>query len=341
MIRTELMIPSLLVSACALLVASCESTTQVGSDCRNGVCPRENLISSEACVVSSTSAEIAVTRLREEPPGTPTLGRMCLPRPLPIDSQGQVACSVLWRLGEAFDSDEELPAEVAPPSPEQCSDLPFLEAAGPGHASSVCAVKQLTAEDVVEGELDGWFYDAEASECGRGTQPGPGVSFTLDATPRSGVVVQLNCSDVQAAESDGELVHVDATECGELANGSMDDVGDACLPAATPERGFDDRETYVETRSAQCETEACLVYRLRGHPGPDCQADRDAGVYCATEDELDKRAYCSCRCDAPAGDPGELCECGNGFSCIPVLEDGPPGIRGSYCVRNGTFTASD
>ena len=113
MIRTELMIPSLLVSACALLVASCESTTQVGSDCRNGVCPRENLISSEACIASSTSAEIAVTRLREEPPGT-ILGNVCLPRPLATDSQGQVACRVLWRLGEAFDSDDELPAEVAP-----------------------------------------------------------------------------------------------------------------------------------------------------------------------------------------------------------------------------------
>ena len=337
MIRTELMIPSMLVSACALLAASCESTTQVGSDCRDGVCPRENLVTSQSCVVSSTSTEIAVVRLRDDDPAE-ARGTVCLPRALPIDSQGQVACRVLWRLGEALNSDEELPADIAPPSPEQCSELPFLEAAGPGHASNVCAVKQLTAEDVAEGELDGWFYDANAPECGRGTEPGPGVSFTLDATPRSGVVVQVDCSDVQAAESDGALVHVDATECGELANGSMDGVGDACLPAGIPAGGFADQEAYVESRSDQCETEACLVYKLRGHPGPSCQPDSEAGVYCATEDEIERRAYCSCRCDAPAGDPGELCECADGFTCLPVLEDGPSGIRGSYCVRDGTFT---
>jgi hypothetical protein len=338
MIRTELMIPSMLVSACALLVASCESTTQVGSDCRDGVCPRENLISSEACVVSSTSAEIAVTRVRDEEPGT-ALGNVCLPRPLPINSQGQVACRVLWRLGEAFDSDDELPAEVAPPSPEQCSDLPFLEAAGPGHAANVCMVKQLTAEEVTAGELDGWFYNDDASGvCGRAADPRPAVSFTPGATPPSGVVIKVACSNVQAAESNGELVSVEATECGELANGSADGIGDACLPTGTPAGGFADQEAYVESRSDQCDTEACLVYKLRGYPNADCDETADAGVQCASEREVEQRAYCSCRCDAPAGDPGELCECGDGLTCVPVLEDGPPGIRGSYCVRDGTFT---
>jgi hypothetical protein len=339
MIRTELMIPSMLVSACALLVASCESTTQVGSDCRNGVCPRENLITSQACVVSSTSTEVAITRLRDDDPAE-ALDFVCLQHPQPTDSQGQVACRVLWLLGGAVDPNGEWPAEAAEPSPEQCSDLPFLETAGPGHATNACVVKQLTADEVAAGEIDGWFYeDRGVIQCA--TNPGYALRFTRGATPRSGVLVKVACSQVQAADSNGELVDVNATECGELANGSMDGVGDACLPAGIPAGGFGDQEAYVESRSDQCETEACLVYKLRGYPNADCDETADAGVHCATEQEVEQRAYCSCRCDAPAGDPGELCECGDGFSCVPVLEDGPPGIRGSYCVRNGTFNPLD
>lgn len=320
----------MLVGACALLAASCESSTQVGSDCRNGVCPRENLISSQGCVVSSTVAEITVTRSGDGDLDE-GLGQVCLPRPLPADSAGRVTCRVLWLLAEAGSVPENEGT-----SPEQCSDLPFLEPAGPGYPPNACHVQQVTPEEAAASERDGWFYKGgDVPDC----RSGQAVSYTRSAHPPSRVTVKVNCTRVQAAEN-GELVDVDATECGPLPDGNGDDVGDACLPSATPAGGFDDREAYVEARSNQCDTQACLVYRLRGDPSADCEADRDAGVVCATEGEVENRAYCSCRCDAPEGDPGELCECADGFSCQPALEDGPPGIRGSYCVRDGTFTGS-
>ena len=64
----------------------------------------------------------------------------------------------------------------------------------------------------------------------------------------------------------------------------------------------------------------------------------DPGRICVSGDELNQRVYCSCRCRAPEGDPGPLCDCPDRFSCVDVVDDGPPGLRGGYCVRNGTFT---
>jgi len=108
--------------------------------------------------------------------------------------------------------------------------------------------------------------------------------------------------------------------------------------------GFDDREAYIESGSSQCETGACLVYRLRGDPSNTCpdsgptSGPADATTdQCTPASEVKERVYCSCRCDAPAGDPKGFCACPENFSCVPTLDDGPIGIRGSYCVRNGTL----
>ncbi len=126
-------------------------------------------------------------------------------------------------------------------------------------------------------------------------------------------------------------------------------VGDPCLPEQVPEDGFSDAESYIESSSVQCETRVCMVYKLRGAPKETgkCQ---DPGTFvpcpegdntcvepvvCATKEEVEDRVYCTCRCDA--GDTGFAeCECPVGFTCSPVLEQGGPGVRGSYCVRKGT-----
>lgn len=354
MTRTEMRVAWMLASACALLAASCESTTRVGSECRHGVCPQANAATSRACLVSSTAAEIGVTRTADDVPTSPEspwLGHVCLPREIPIDSRGHVACRVLWRIGEGEESsfgmdDAGNMVPVAPPWAGTCSDLPFLMPAGPEHPPNACLVTQITADEAAAGEADGWFWNTEmdADVC---PNPRVGVAFTRGANPPSGVVLDVACSRVQAAGSDGELVDVDASECSEPPAGDVSDLGAACLPATAPAE-FDDLEAYVETPSQQCATGACLVFRLRGSADPECQpcekpADLqcvdDGGVrFCAAKEQIPKRAYCSCRCDAPAGDPGPRCDCADGFTCIEVLEDGPPGIRGSYCLRDGTFT---
>lgn len=126
-------------------------------------------------------------------------------------------------------------------------------------------------------------------------------------------------------------------------------VGAPCLPEQVPETGFDDREAYIESSSVQCETRVCIVFRLRGDPregctpsaNPGCDAANDPTceptVICADPSQVEDRVYCTCRCNSADTGFAE-CECPDGFSCVDVLEQGGPGVRGGYCVRNGTFT---
>lgn len=121
-------------------------------------------------------------------------------------------------------------------------------------------------------------------------------------------------------------------------------VGAPCLPEQVPEDGFADSEAYVESSSVQCETRVCLVWRLRGDPREGCQPIEDTdndptttGKYCATPDEVRDHVYCTCRCDSDDTGFAE-CECPDGFTCTDVLNQGGPGVRGGYCVKNGTFS---
>jgi len=119
-------------------------------------------------------------------------------------------------------------------------------------------------------------------------------------------------------------------------------VGDKCLPEQVPDMGFDDRETYLETSSAQCETQVCIVYRLRGDPRPDCvpRSCPSMGTcipsHCSSAADVSDRIYCSCRCDNGGADASTPCTCPSGFSCVDVLDQGAPGIRGGYCVKTST-----
>jgi hypothetical protein len=126
-------------------------------------------------------------------------------------------------------------------------------------------------------------------------------------------------------------------------------VGDPCTPESVPpcvrdaegvlRCGFNDREAYLETSSVQCRTRVCMVYKLSGDPNrilgesPECLTDSTG---CVTQDAVDDRVYCTCRCRAPAGVDTTVCECPEGFACEEVLELGGDGIRGSYCVRSST-----
>lgn len=123
---------------------------------------------------------------------------------------------------------------------------------------------------------------------------------------------------------------------------SADVVGDPCLTYVVPEAGFDDSVAYVEGNQADCGGGVCLVYHLDGDPREDCLERAgcvgsncpEGALRCAAADEVEERVYCTCRCDAPEG--FAECECPEGFACVDVLDNAPPEIAGSYCVRNGT-----
>ena len=105
-------------------------------------------------------------------------------------------------------------------------------------------------------------------------------------------------------------------------------VGDPCTPENTPETGFVNSETYLETSSVQCRTRVCMVREFDGFPSGNP----------GDEDEI----YCTCRCAAPEGSNTPACSCPNGFTCEEILQQGGSGIRGSYCVRTpGTGPTPD
>jgi hypothetical protein len=326
--RTSIRLSWILMCAGAALSASCESTTQVGSGCKNGVCPRESSISSRACVVSSTYMEVAIARPdNADPDGA--LQALCLPRALGTNSSGLIDCRVTWLLNTGTHAPEE-----AAPSPERCSDLPFLEPAGAGEPDNACVMQQVSAAASAEG-AEGWYYDDEIGDlCADGR---PGVHVTAGALPWSRVTVQVECALIQAVDDQGKLVDVAASECGEVTDASAENVGAACMPDGIPEGGFDPREAWVQTFSDDCDLGTCLTLGLHGDPtATDCEHGEDIG--CPSDEEIERTQYCSCRCDAPAGDPGELCECPEDYSCVPVIADGPAGVRGSYCVRDDSLS---
>ena len=127
-------------------------------------------------------------------------------------------------------------------------------------------------------------------------------------------------------------------------------VGAPCLPEQVPTGGFDESEAYIETSSVQCETRVCMVFQLDGAPEgtggcmkpPNCVkcTANDPNCKpipcCADQAALEERVYCTCRCDVDVGKFAE-CSCPTGFTCTQVLEQGNAGVRGKYCVRNGTI----
>jgi hypothetical protein len=102
-----------------------------------------------------------------------------------------------------------------------------------------------------------------------------------------------------------------------------------------PENGFVESEAYIESSSVQCETRVCLVDHLAGDPRESCE-DQANAMSCATPEEIEKRVYCSCRCDSDDTGLAE-CECPSGFACAPVLKQGGAGVRGGYCVRKSSL----
>ena len=328
----ELNWPWVAIAAGTLLLAGCESNKQVGSECRGGVCPRATSVSARACTMSATNIEIRFTGHPDPELQKPVA--MCLPRALPTDSAGHIACRMRWTVGTLTEGVGEL--EAAPPWPVSC-DEPFLQPAGEGYADNVCEVKQLSAEEREDGE-DGWYYDTSLGDPDAGPDGGicrsgspGGIRVTEGLRPLSHVTSNVSCSRTLALEDD-ELVAVDSDECAPPESDASEN-GAACMPSfASDGFDFDPREAWVEARSNGCNQGACLVFHLHGDPSPDCE--RSEGKTCPTAEEVERSVYCSCRCDAPEGDPGSLCDCGDGFSCEEILPDGPPGVRGSYCVRD-------
>jgi hypothetical protein len=127
---------------------------------------------------------------------------------------------------------------------------------------------------------------------------------------------------------------------GAIAGCQAPGVGDPCQPEDVPENGFQKSEVYLETRSLQCRTRVCMVNHLEGDPNVTIPcgapgAEANCALYVSPA-QLDERVYCTCKCDAQDKDTIRCDSCPDNFECCPAFTIGPPGLRGSYCVRKGT-----
>ncbi|HET6336226.1 MAG TPA: hypothetical protein VFG30_23550, partial [Polyangiales bacterium] len=293
------------------------------------------------------------------------LGAACLPRPIARNADGLIDCDIVWELSPQPTGD----------ALASCSERPFLSDTGRvgNTGGRVCRVAQLPAGDDHELVDDGWFYDDFSAltqqACLGGTKQR--ISFTSGAEPPAGTVTKLNCFETEYFAGDiDELDDLDdgdndpapfpldceedadcpsqwSCEEGMCSPGDIcsagpssahpEKVGDPCFSLIVPEGGFDDSQAYVEGNSPYCNDGACLVFHLAGDPRADCSLRGSIGgegTSCANPQEVESRVYCSCRCDSPE-DFAE-CQCPDGYSCVDVLDNGPPEIAGGYCVRDGT-----
>ncbi len=259
---------------------------------------------------------------RSSPPDT------CLFERLVPDDAGQVSCSVTV-----------LQTDTTFSSEEQCTEAGFLPSNEQGRFT--CRIPQLEWEDRARGGARGWHYD-EPANCPPFEKGA--VRFLPDTVSgdTAGFVTCGLAFMINPRTHAVEATHV--SECTQpIPSASISDVGKACMPVV-PADGFSKGNIYVTSGTPECASGACIVNQVRGDPSADCEPRApdpetdDPGHVCASVDEVERGVYCSCRCDAPDSDSGARCGCPEEYDCLPVLPEGAPGIRGSYCVRSGTFT---
>ena len=307
-----------------LAVPACESTLLLGTGCKDAICPLAT--GADTCLVRATDRSV-VHELDAAAPDSRLRG-VCLPAPLPRDSHGLVNAAVHWVLPRIADA----PAGV----PVHCSERAFLHpisvafdaryrASYPGQ--EVCDVDQLPMIETPDAGIAlpadaGFFYDDSSVELTKvcsATQP-QRVAFSESAQPPERVIVVVVAGETLS----------DAGGVCRLAPGNSQ-LGRSCLPSL---EDYDVSQAVLQTQSEGCEGRACLAYHMEGNVADDCQPSSTPPFkHCLSKENRAKRAFCTCRCDAPAAD-AERCECGDAFKCVPVFEAGDPAIVGSYCVPN-------
>ncbi len=283
-------------------------------------------------------------------------GSLCLPRKVPREDDGRVACRVLWEL--------PLPDDVLDGTPTRCDERPFLQRvestpAG-GSVGQVCEVLQLAVRDDADIEAlepgdrsgygeQGWYYDDFSDALRRDCFPlHAGIGRTDFARIPAGVVERIECFGLEARSSDAGVCNLPRPpRYPDPYVPRHHDLGRSCTLESVPAGGLDDRNVHLELGHPGCGTGVCMAFRLRGDPNPACEPTAslscdpalDPGcvpfAVCADPEEVPDRVYCSCRCRAPEGEP--TCPCLDGFTCVEAVPHGPDTFRGGYCVRDGTF----
>jgi hypothetical protein len=171
-------------------------------------------------------------------------------------------------------------------------------------------------------------------------------------------LVAAGCSS-STADTAGNGKNLGTTNDPSNQASSTGAIGDPCIPEdeAHPNfSGYSETEVNIESESPSCSSGICLVNGFRGriscpegqsdpaHPSCTTTGSDPVPVAVAVPAQLESRpaedaAYCSCRCDGPAG-TGPFCACADGFECTKLVDAygtaGGAQLAGSYCIKAGT-----
>ena len=318
-----------ILGALGMLLAACENTTKVGSGCADGFCPQALARNDQACTSTAFRGAISIS-VPHDVADAQRLEGICVPEPLARRQDGTVNARMFFVL------------PVSGSEPTRCRDVPFLQPvsetvralyAAESGTGEVCEVRQLAVTEEDGGDSTsagaGFFYDDFSSDSDRDCKGGLSLRFTADARPWDGVTMHWQVVDTRTHEGEADEDLVCESHAG------SEPVGTPCLPSKT---SYDAQSVVIETRADACGDGVCMAFQLGGRT-QDCEPGSPSTASCASPEEIALRAYCTCRCDAPAGS-ADACDCPDTFTCVPALPelDMASGSGGSYCVKNGTFT---
>jgi hypothetical protein len=303
------------------------------------------------------------------------LAAACLPRALPVATDGSVSCNVFTAryAAAAGECQCDGPARVPtiPPAREVAVEqLELRSVCGPGtgrDCNDYCVCQELPAVDAsaddcmnnltVDDSSFGWCY--LDPDHGRGA---PNLVANCPDTQKR----LLRVLPDQVIRERPDTVWIIACLGGTILLGPTPpgpgDLGAPCLPGAERTHdfnGFQLSEVGFEFGSPDCQSNTCLINHFQGRVScpygqtneellagsPACfREGRDGQVTVPVDPQLmerraDDSAICSCRCRGR--DPSEsYCVCPSGMECTPLVEEsGIPSSGayvGSYCIPAGT-----
>lgn len=220
-----------------------------------------------------TTATVFVDQITISQDPGPLTGK-CMPRTLPVDSSGQVTCTVVSIPSDQSSCQCDVPgfrplvADELASARERLRETNGCDGDGKPSCDSLCgcAVVQESGDDLtkcqtstdVQGITPGWCYiDASVSPGGAGivdkcpsTQK-RALRF-VGATQNQVLLLECSVTSVAAAEA---------------FNGMPGNLGDPCIPGDEYNKnfsGYTETEINVESRTSICTTGICLAANFRG-----------------------------------------------------------------------------
>lgn len=268
------------------------------------------------CTLSTIDKVVGVNNVPDHPESY--LSSLCLPEKLMLRPDGKVRCELR---ATAFES-PEIARRV-------CADSFHSQVQLAEDGSAYCTLNQLTRSQPLALQGPGFYYDETSSALARVCRGGGGVQRLGFVPDNLMYILDYLHLDLHCELASAERAGADTSEGCPIplqTAGAARDVGKPCvLPGDPPV--FDITQRYLGGPAPECGTGMCLAYGLHGSAAPDCDPELQT---CLDPKAVHDRVRCTCRCSASEPGDAELCACPDGYSCEPLLRDGP--AAGGYCV---------